>query len=159
MEAQNQEADPLSFLHSLILASVRSNAIPGTIVRLRNYAMVFTFASTLVSIFEAVRFFAKIGPLPETNLFVLLWLILVITGSLIATVGTFLLQKTLILLAAILLCCGVAPVTPNMIVLSQGVHSEYYVILSIFWMALGFLEIFIFTHLATELRSREVLSG
>ena len=42
-------------------------------------------------IFEVIRYFLKIGPMPESDPYVLLWVILILSGSLIGTIGTFLL--------------------------------------------------------------------
>jgi len=139
-------------MRSLILSSVKGLAIPGTILKLRNYAMVFTLAATFVSIYEAMRFSFKFGPLPESDPQVLMWVLLCLAGSLIGTIGTFLLHKGMLLAAALIFCCGLAPVTPNMIVLTQGDQYQYFIGLTIFWLALGGLEISLFTHLADEMR-------
>jgi hypothetical protein len=109
---------PFTLLQSLILASVKGLAIPGTIIKLRNYAMFLTTMATFVSLFEVFRFSLKIGPLPSSDPQVLVWVLLCLAGSLTGTLGTFMLHKGMILAASLLFCCVLAPVTPNMIVIT-----------------------------------------
>ena len=119
MEVLSNGGDsPFTLLQSLILASVKGLAIPGTILQLRNYAMVFTFTAAFVSLFEVLRFSLKAGPLPSSDPQALFWVLLCVAGSLTGAIGTFLLHKGIILAASLLFCCGLAPFTPNMIVLT-----------------------------------------
>lgn len=67
---QNQSSlagNPFSLLSSLILHSVKGLAIPGSVLRLRNYAMVLTFGALAVSTWESFRYVMQLGPLPEND--------------------------------------------------------------------------------------------
>ena len=43
-------------MRGLIVDSVKDMAIPGSIIRLRNYGMVLTLATFVVSIYELIRY-------------------------------------------------------------------------------------------------------
>ena len=117
-EHEHELGAPFTILRSLIMQQVKGMAIPGTILQLRNYSMTFTFAALVVSIYELMRYSLVIGPLPEGDKWVLIWVITCVTGSLIGTMGTFMLHKNMILASSLLFCCAMAPITPNMIVLT-----------------------------------------
>ena len=58
-----------------------------------------------------------------------------------------------------ILSCLVAPVTPNMIVLTQGDQYLYFSALSVFLFIAGGLMIALFSNLQDEMSARSYLSG
>ena len=132
-------------------------AIPGTIIRLRHYGILFTLVTLVVSVYETVRYGCSFGPLPKNDSFVLTWVLLCLLTSIIGTLGTFTLHKGLILAASILFCCAVAPSTPNMIVLTQGDEYQYFIGLTIFMLIAGAVEIALYGNLVEEMNVREAL--
>ena len=114
------ESSPFTLLQALISNSVKGMAVPGLIITLRNIAMPLTFITLAISIYEVLRFSLAFGPLPVGDAYVLVWVLLCLFGSIIGCVGTFTLHKGALLAASLIFCCAMAPVTPNMIVLTQG---------------------------------------
>lgn len=121
--------------------------------------MALNAVAVAISIYEILRYLVPFGPLPEGELYVLLWNIGIVTGSIVSLIGSFLLNKGLILAGCLLLCCVMAPITPNMIVLSQGEQYEYFIGLTLFYFLAGMLMCFLFAHLAEEIQAREALNG
>ena len=158
-EDQNAEGSPFTLLRSLIRPSIKAMAIPGTIIRLRHYCMALNVVAVVISIYEILRYSVPFGPLPQGELYVLLWNIGIVSGSIVSLVGSFLLNKGLILAGCLLLCCVMAPITPNMIVLTQGDQYEYFIGLTLFYFLAGMLMCFLFANLAEELQAREALNG
>ena len=130
-------------------------AIPGNIIRLRHWGMIFTFITLGVSIFELIRYATEAGPLPRDNSYVFMWVLSMVLGSLVGVFGTFTLHKGMILAASIIYCCALAPITPNMIVLSQGVEYQYFIAFTIFMFLVGGIEIALYGNLTEELNIRE----
>ena len=113
--------------------------------------MALNVVAVVISIYEILRYSVPFGPLPEGELYVLLWNIGIVTGSLVSLIGSFLLNKGLILAGCLLFCCVMAPITPNMIVLSQGYQYEYFVALTLFYFLAGTLMVFLFTIISNVL--------
>jgi len=82
--------------------------------------MALSTIALFISIYELIRYAMQSGPLPEGDPQVLLWVMLICGGSLIGTMGTYMLQKGMLMASSLIFCCAMAPATPNMIVLSQG---------------------------------------
>lgn len=78
-------------LSSLILGDVKGLAIPGTIVSLRHYSMVFSAIAFVFAFYELLRYSLQFGPLPSGESYVLMWVILIFAGGLINTLGAFML--------------------------------------------------------------------
>ena len=150
---------PFTLLSSLILGDVKGLAIPGTIVTLRHHSMYLSAIALILSVYELLRYSLQFGPLPEGESYVLMWVLILVGGGLINTLGAFMLHKGLILAGALLFCCVMAPATPNMIVLSQGDEYLYFLFTTLFFFAAGTLQVFLYCHLSEELSAREYLSG
>ena len=58
-------------------------------------------------------------------------------GSYSGLLGTALLHKHLLLLAALIFVCAMAPMTPNMIVESAGVQAWYFIMMAKLWVLVG----------------------
>ena len=134
-------------------------AVPGTIIKLRHVTMPLTFATLVVSIYESFRYGMGFGPLPVGDSYVLVWVLLCLLGSITGCVGTFALNKGALLAASLIFCCAMAPVTPNMIVLSQGDQYQSFIALTIFMFIVGGLMVALFSELAEEMAAREYLNG
>lgn len=151
--------EPFTLLHALIMDSVKGMTIPGQIIKLRNWGMTLTVASLGVSLYEVMRYSLEFGPLPVGDSQVLAWVVLCLIGSLLGTVGTFIMHKGLLLAASLAFCCAMAPATPNMIVLSEGDQCEYFIGLALFMFLVGGVEIALYASLSDELNTRENLMG
>ena len=112
-----------------------------------------------VFIFEVYRFSAKSGPHTGGKHYhnIGIWSIVSLLASLIATIGSLVLSKGMILASALTLCCAVAPATPNMIVLSAGEEYQYWICLTVFVMVAGLIQSLLFMFLNQELDMRESL--
>mmetsp|Transcript_17233 Transcript_17233/g.21762 ORF Transcript_17233/g.21762 Transcript_17233/m.21762 type:complete len:150 (-) Transcript_17233:229-678(-) len=134
-------------------------AIPGTILKIRHYSMALTFMSVCICVYELLRYSLTFGPLPANHNYVLVWTIFMSIGSLIGLGGAFMLQHSMLLAGSLFFCCLMAPVTPNMIVLTQGDQSEYFIMLTLFQFVVGALLVLLYAHLSEELSVREALRG
>ena len=66
-------------------------AIPFKIFNERNSAIVLSFIAMGFSMFELTKYVFGFGPLPEGDPIVLTWVITSFIGSMIATMGSFML--------------------------------------------------------------------
>ena len=90
-----------------------------------------------ISIYEMFRYSLVFGPLPEKDTSVLIWVIVCLIGSITGCVGTFALNTKALLASAFIFCLCMAPVTPNMIVLTQGDQYLYFIALTFFMFIVG----------------------
>ena len=99
--------------------------------------MPLTLITFAVSLYELARYSFQFGPLPAGDTYVLIWVLVSLIGSLVGCVGAFALNKGALLASSLLFCCAIAPVTPNMIVLTQGTQYLYFVALTLFIFLVG----------------------
>ena len=143
--------NPFTLFSSAILPA---QPIPSPTLSTRNYAILLSLIALGISSFEVYQFAAGIGPVAESP-WTIWWVIAMLTGSLISVVATILLQIHLLLIGAIILGCVTAPLTPNMIVESQGELLWYFIGISIFWIVVGGIQATLFCSIESELRTRE----
>ena len=105
---------------SVISSSVKGVAITGIINKLRHILMPFIVLSLGMSIVELIKFILARGSIPEHDTQALIWIVICLAGSVSGFLGTFMLRKGFLLAASILFCCLMAPLTPNMIFLTNG---------------------------------------
>ena len=106
-------------------------------LNVRNQAIVLSFIAMCLSMFELMRYVFGFGSLPEGDPIVLTWVITSCIGSTIGIMGSFMLQKNLLLLASLVFCCALAPATSNIITLSYGSESQYFIGLTLFMYVIG----------------------
>ena len=138
------------------MSAISGKPIPGLVLKLRNLAILLSTACLVVAIFETVRTSDAESVLPNEDWRVWAWLVTCILGSALALTGTLMLQKYMILFAAITLCCLLVPITPAMIVLTTGPQAESYIAWTFLFMIVGFLEMYLFTNLMNELELRDL---
>ena len=106
----------------LIESEVKDIDIEGIVKKLRYVAMPVTFIALGLSLFEMFRYSLVFGPLPEGNSYVLVWVLFCLLGSITGCIGTYTVNKAALLAGCLLFCAALAPVTPCMIVLTNGVQ-------------------------------------
>ena len=104
----------------LIESEVKDIDIEGIVKKLRYVAMPVTFIALGLSLFEMFRYSLVFGPLPEGNSYVLVWVFFCLLGSITGCIGTYAVNKAALLAGCLLFCAALAPVTPCMIVLTNG---------------------------------------
>ena len=67
----------------------------------------------------------------------MVWVLVSLIGSLVGCLGAFTLNKGALLASSLIFCCAMAPVTPNMIVLTQGTQYLYFIALTLFTFLVG----------------------
>ena len=75
-----------------------------------------------LSIYEMVRWIWAIGPLPEANNYVIVWALFFLIASIIGGVGSYVMSKGVLLAGCLIFCAALAPVTPCLVVLTNGVQ-------------------------------------
>ena len=82
---------PFTLFECAIGKALSSKPIPGLIVKLRNFALLVTFAVLGISVFEVVRTSGEGTILPSTDWRVWAWIYTCVLGGFLSLVATFML--------------------------------------------------------------------
>ena len=115
--------------------------------------------SLSISIFEVVRVAVDGDPFIKGTNYVIEWVSLCLLGSILGVYSSLTLKKGAILAAALVFGCLMGPITPNMIVLSDGAQTVYFVTLALFQLSVAGMQLALFAKLVAELNQRDSLRG